>query len=69
MSHLTAAVFIALLLNSAYLVGIPTALIWYYAKVGLHPLLDLRLAVVMARRGSPPGPRLGAFTRTAVNLA
>ena len=32
---------LALLLNSAYLVAAPSASLWYYLQVGLHPLLAL----------------------------
>ena len=45
---------IALLLNSAYLVAFPTASLWYFANVAVHPLLGVAVVVasawVVARR-------------------
>ena len=54
MPHMTVATFIALLLNAAYLVALPSASVWYYLNVGLHPILGLALAVLLARRRSHP---------------
>jgi len=45
MSRLIPAGSVALLLNSAYLVAAPSASIWYYLQVGLHPLLGITLAL------------------------
>ncbi len=53
MSHLVLAGFIALLVNSAYLVAAPSATLWYYANVAAHPLLGLGLAVALVRRFWP----------------
>ena len=50
MSPLMLAGFIALLLNSACLVAVPSATIWYYANVGLHPVLGLLLALAVGRQ-------------------
>ena len=38
---------LALLLNSAYLVAAPSASLWYYLQVGLHPLLGITLALAL----------------------
>lgn len=45
---------IVLLLNSAYLVAFPTASLWYFANVALHPVLGAAVVVACAwvvRRG------------------
>ena len=42
--------FVALLLNSAYLVAAPSATLAYYVQVGLHPLLGLGLALALVPR-------------------
>jgi tetratricopeptide (TPR) repeat protein len=50
--------FAALLLNSAYLVAAPSASLWYFFNVAVHPLLGLTLAVASIRRlvrGDRPG--------------
>lgn len=39
---------IALLLNTAYLVAFPTASLWYFANVLLHPLLGVAVVVALA---------------------
>ena len=44
------AAFIALLLNSAYLVAFPAPTLWYFANVALHPFLGLALLVAVAPR-------------------
>ena len=53
----------ALLLNTALLVAFPTASLWYFANVVLHPLLGLALAVTLGRaaqqKGWLKGRRLG----------
>ena len=54
MPHMTVATFIALLLNAAYLVALPSASVWYYINVGLHPILGLALAALLARQRSHP---------------
>ena len=63
-SQLAAAGFIALLLSAVHLVAAPAASIWYYATVGLHPLLGLVLvgalvlqALRRPRSGNVPGAR------------
>ena len=50
MSRLIPAGSVALLLNSAYLVAAPSASIWYYLQVGLHPLLGITLALALVPR-------------------
>ena len=50
MSRLIPAGSVALLLNSAYLVAAPSASIWYYLQVGLHPLLGIILALALVPR-------------------
>jgi Tfp pilus assembly protein PilF len=45
------AVFIALLLNSAYLGAFSEPTLWYYTNVALHPLVGLLLAFVVAKKG------------------
>ena len=45
MSPLLIAGFIALLLNAAYLAAAPSATLFYYLQVAVHPLLGLALAV------------------------
>ena len=50
MPRLALAGFIALLMNSAYLVAAPSASLWYYANVGAHPLLGVMLALALAPR-------------------
>ena len=50
MSGLILAGFVALLLNSAYLVAAPSASLPYYVQVGLHPLLGIALALAFASR-------------------
>ena len=50
MSRLILAGFIALLLNSAYLVAAPSASLSYYVQVGLHPLLGTALALALVPR-------------------
>ena len=60
--------FIALLLNTAYLVAAPNASLWYYLNVVAHPLLGLALALAAARmvaRGEWPSRRL-AVTGAAI---
>ena len=57
--RLLVAGFLLLLLNSAYLGALPSASLWYFANVALHPLLGLVLAVVagfalLRRRWTPP---------------
>ena len=60
MSRLILAGSVALLLNSAYLIAAPSASLWYYLQVGLHPLLGLTLAVALVpgrfRREWATGP-------------
>ena len=55
---------IALLLNTSYLVAWPSASLWYFLNVALHPLLGVAVAVCLglAARQSPEAPRplLGA---------
>ncbi len=65
---------IALLLNTSYLVAWPSASLWYFVNVTLHPLLGVvvavSLAVAVRRRGSPPGSWLGAgLACVAIGLA
>ena len=50
MTRLILAGSVALLLNSAYLVAAPSASLWYYVNVGLHPLLGLTLALALVPR-------------------
>ena len=50
LSRLAAAGFIALLLSAAHLVAAPAASVWYYATVGLHPLLGLVLVGALVRQ-------------------
>ena len=47
MTRLILAGFIALLLNSAYLIAFPRASLPYYVQVGLHPLLGIALALAL----------------------
>ena len=60
MSRLILAASVALLLNSAYLVAAPSASVWYYLQVGLHPLLGITLALALiprlVRRNWATGP-------------
>ena len=65
---------IALLLNTSYLVAWPSASLWYFVNVTLHPLLGVAVAVSLGvavrRRGSPPGSWLGAgLACVAIGLA
>ncbi len=65
---------IALLLNTSYLVAWPSASLWYFVNVTLHPLLGVAVAVSLAvavrRRGSPPESWLGAgLACVAIGLA
>ena len=39
---------IALLLNTSYLVAWPSASLWYFVNVTLHPLLGVAVAVSLA---------------------
>ncbi len=48
-SGLAAAGFIALLLTAAHLVAAPSASLWYFATVALHPLLGLVLVGALVR--------------------
>ena len=48
-SGLAAAGFIALLLSAAHLVAAPSASLWYFATVGLHPLLGAVLVGGLVR--------------------
>ena len=62
--RLLVAGFLVLLLNSAYLAALPSASLWYFANVALHPLLGLALAgvagvVLLRRRWRPPPPLRG----------
>ena len=50
MSRLILAGSVALLLNSAYLVAVPSASLPYYVQVGLHPLLGISLALALVPR-------------------
>ena len=57
--RLLVAGFLVLLLNSAYLAALPSASLWYFANVALHPLLGFALAgvagvVLLRRRWTPP---------------
>ena len=57
--RLLVAGFLILLLNSAYLAALPSASLWYFANVALHPLLGLALAgiaglALLSRRWTPP---------------
>ena len=60
MSRLILVGSVALLLNSAYLVAAPSASLWYYLHVGLHPLLGVALALALVphvrRREWATGP-------------
>ena len=47
MSRLILAGYVALLLNSAYLVAAPSASLAYYLQVGIHPLLGGALALAL----------------------
>ncbi len=62
MSRLIPAGFVALLLNSAYLVAAPSPSFWYYLNVGLHPLLGITLALALI-------PRRFRYERTTGPLA
>ncbi len=63
----------ALLLNTALLVAFPTASLWYFANVVLHPLLGLALAVTLGRaaqqKGWLKGRRLGLEGVSLASLA
>jgi tetratricopeptide (TPR) repeat protein len=60
MPRLVFAGFIALLLNAAYLVAAPSASLWYYINVGMHPVLGgvltLAIAIRLTRRLATPEP-------------
>ena len=62
--RLLVAGFLVLLLNSAYLGALPSASLWYFANVALHPLLGLALAAVaglaLLRRRWTPAPLCAA---------
>ena len=71
--RLLVAGFLVLLLNSAYLAALPSASLWYFANVALHPLLGLALAVVAAfvllrRRWRPPPLCAAGLGVTAIGL-
>ena len=55
-ARVLAAMFAALLANSACLAAFPAPTLWYYAQVVIHPVLGLALAAAGARR----------LTRTAI---
>ncbi|MCY3844378.1 MAG: tetratricopeptide repeat protein [Acidobacteria bacterium] len=62
--RLLVAGFLVLLLNSAYLAALPSASLWYFANVALHPLLGFALAgvagFVLLRRRWTPAPLCAA---------
>ena len=55
LGRIAAIVLTALLLNTALLVAFPTASLWYFANVVLHPLLGLALAVTLGRAAQQKG--------------
>ena len=62
-SRLTAVGFVVLLLSAAHLVAAPSASLWYFASVGLHPVLGLAVVGALVRaawrrpwRGDPAAP-------------
>ncbi|MEE2637390.1 MAG: tetratricopeptide repeat protein [Acidobacteriota bacterium] len=69
MSYLPLVGFVGLLLTSAILVAAPSASIWYYANVGLHPILGILVVGAIARyvfRPSSGHPRLAHHGATVM---
>ncbi len=71
--RLLVAGFLVLLLNSAYLGALPSASLWYFANVALHPVLGLALAAVaglalLRRRWTPPPLCAAGLGVSAVGL-
>ena len=67
-ARVLAAMFAALLANSAYLAAFPAPTLWYYAQVVIHPVLGLALAAAGARRLTRPAIRspLGSVATIAL---
>ena len=71
--RLLVAGFLVLLLNSAYLAALPSASLWYFANVALHPVLGLALAgavgiALLRRRWTPPPICAAGLGVTAIGL-
>ena len=59
MTRLILAGFIALVLNSAYLIALPSASLSWYVQVALHPLLGITLALALVLRRFRPAWAVG----------
>ena len=64
-----AAVSVALLLNTAYLIAFPTATLWYFANVVLHPLLGVAVAVALVFDARRRAWRMDPLVRTGVAVS
>ncbi len=64
-----AAVSVALLLNTAYLIAFPTATLWYFANVVLHPLLGVAVAVALVFEARRRAWRMDPLVRAGVAVS
>ena len=64
MSRLILAGSATLLLNAAHLVAAPSASLWYYFHVGLHPLLGITLSLALVPRVMHRGWATGTLAAT-----